>query len=138
MYNKVVNERINEVTNLNMGRKLNSIQDEIFNLEISKEANQVTNEPEAVKEAKVEEKKPSNIFEATKIRQQDQEQKEINKAKLNPSFKAFIPARKVLDERKSVTIYIKRKTIEKLKKTAKNKGYSLGEIIEFLVDGIQE
>ena len=48
----------------------------------------------------MEEKKSSNIFEATKIRQQDQEQKEINKAKLNPGFKAFIPARKVLDERK--------------------------------------
>ena len=72
------------------------------------------------------------------MRQQDQEQKEINKAKLNPSFKVFIPARKVLEERKSVTICVKRKTIEKLKKTAKNKGYSLGEIIKFLVYGIQE
>ena len=69
-----------------------------------------------LKEVKVEEKKSSNIFEATKIKQQDQEQKEINKAKLNPGFKVFIPARKVLEERKSVTIYIKRKTIEKLKK----------------------
>ena len=121
-----------------MGKKLNSIQDEIFNLEISEENNEVTNEPKAVKEVKIEENKPSNIFEATKIGQQDQEQKEINKAKLNPGFKVFIPAKKVLDERKSVTIYIKRKTIEKLKKTAKNKGYSLGEIIEFLVDVIQE
>ena len=53
------------------------------------------------------------------MRQQDQEQKEINKAKLNPSFKVFIPARKVLEERKSVTIYVKRKTIEKLKKVLK-------------------
>ena len=62
--------------------------------------NEVKNKSEVLKEAKVEEKKSSNIFEATKIRQQDQEQKEINKAKLNPGFKAFIPARKVLDERK--------------------------------------
>lgn len=124
-----------------MGRKLNSIADEIFNLEINEEVNEVkpeTAKVEQQKEIKVEPKKPSNIFEATKIRQQDQEQEEKNKAKSNPSFKTFIPARKVLDERKSVTIYIKRKTIEKLKKTAKNKGYSLGEIIEFLVDGIQE
>ena len=59
----------------------------------------------------MEEKKPSNIFEATRSGT-----KEINKAKLNPGFKVFIPARKVLGERKSVTIYIKRKTIEKLKK----------------------
>lgn len=82
MYNEVINERTNEVTNLNMGRKLNSIADEIFNLEINEEVNEVKPEiakVEQPKEIKVETKKPSNIFEATKIRQQDQEQEEKNK-----------------------------------------------------------
>ena len=91
--------------------KFSSIKIKIF---ISKETNEVKNESEALKEAKVEEKKLSNIFEATRLGT-----KEINKAKLNPGFKVFIPARKVLDERKPVTIYIKRKTIEKVKKVLK-------------------
>ena len=56
--------------------KFSSIKIKIF---ISEETNEVKNEPEVLKEAKVEEKKPSNIFEATKIRQQDQEQKKLIK-----------------------------------------------------------
>lgn len=49
------------------------------------------------------------------MRQQDQEQKEINKAKLNPGFKVFIPARKVLDQRKSATSASREKLLKNLK-----------------------
>lgn len=84
-------------------------------ISISKETNEVKNESEAIKEVKVEEKKPSNIFEATKIRQQDQEQKEINKAKLNPGFKVFIPARKVLEKENQWLSASKEKLLKNLK-----------------------
>ena len=90
---------------------------------------------------KVEQKnetKPNNVLQASI----ESEKKEIavanERAKQNKNFKQYIPPRKTIKERKVYGVYLRTSTYTKLKKIAKNKNYSVGEIIDFLVEGASE
>ena len=50
----------------------------------------------------------------------------------------FIPPKRNIEERHTHSIYIKDAVFYKLRRIARNKNYSIGEVLEFLVRGIED
>ena len=96
---------------------------------------------ELEKDKKIEQKnesKPNNVLQASIESEKNELAAANERAKQNKSFKQFIPPRKIIKERKVYGVYLRTTTYSKLKKIAKNKNYSVGEIIDFLVEGTSE
>jgi len=128
-----------------MGRKINAIPTDTLELDVNEKSN-----GELVKENspvvnKIEEevevepvKSAENIHTISIKRAQKQEEADIQRAKKNPGFKMFIPPKRNIEERHTHSIYIKDAVFYKLRRIARNKNYSIGEVLEFLVRGIED
>lgn len=96
---------------------------------------------ELEKDKKIEQKnesKTNNVLQASIESEKNELAAANERAKQNKNFKQFIPPRKTIKERKVYGVYLRTTTYAKLKKIAKNKNYSVGEIIDFLVEGASE
>ena len=112
-----------------MGRKINAIPTDTLELDVNEKSNGELVEP--VKPAE-------NIHTISIKRAQKQEEADIQRAKKNPGFKMFIPPKRNIEERHTHSIYIKDAVFYKLRRIARNKNYSIGEVLEFLVRGIED